>query len=476
VRKCGPAILAWAVEGCLRWREEGLGVPPVAEHATEAYRLEMLLFSEGLPLIRNFGLGEIDQPLMDQYQAFLAHADRSGVAVNTIDPRGLATTAEPAESATVDDRCVERRRLELVYTQHVLAEMANRTAGIAVRDDNDLAAAIHRVVRDQSGYYLIAWPPSGDPAAQAGKGPPRVRRLSIQLKRPGLQARFHSSLYTEEPPDVSQADGAHRLADAILSPFAAADIRVRVSSRFWDAGARNGSVVDTDVRIDARDCSFTVEGNGRRNAEIHLVAAIWGADEKPLDTFERSYTVSLSPAAYEQALADGLVQHLQMRVKRPGAYQIRAAVRDRRTERLGSASDFVEVPELKRGKLALSGIALTGAASDQAASGATRLRYHRGETVGYTLQILNAATDAEGNGHVEVRAALYSGGRELGTSEPMPVDGKGQADSKRWIAADSFRLGDRLAAGEYTLQVTVMDRAAPKPIHVVQAVDFEVVD
>ena len=41
VKESGPAILAWVVEGCLRWREEGLGVPPVVEAATEQYRLDM---------------------------------------------------------------------------------------------------------------------------------------------------------------------------------------------------------------------------------------------------------------------------------------------------------------------------------------------------------------------------------------------------------------------------------------------------
>jgi putative DNA primase/helicase len=40
-RECGPAILAWAVEGCLRWRDEGLGVPTTVEAATEQYRLDM---------------------------------------------------------------------------------------------------------------------------------------------------------------------------------------------------------------------------------------------------------------------------------------------------------------------------------------------------------------------------------------------------------------------------------------------------
>jgi putative DNA primase/helicase len=41
IHESGPAILAWAVEGCLRWREEGLGVPGVVKEATEQYRLDM---------------------------------------------------------------------------------------------------------------------------------------------------------------------------------------------------------------------------------------------------------------------------------------------------------------------------------------------------------------------------------------------------------------------------------------------------
>jgi len=37
----GPAILAWAVEGALRWREERLHVPEVIRQATEEYRRDM---------------------------------------------------------------------------------------------------------------------------------------------------------------------------------------------------------------------------------------------------------------------------------------------------------------------------------------------------------------------------------------------------------------------------------------------------
>ncbi len=37
----GPAILAWAVRGCLAWQRDGLGVPPLVEQATATLREEM---------------------------------------------------------------------------------------------------------------------------------------------------------------------------------------------------------------------------------------------------------------------------------------------------------------------------------------------------------------------------------------------------------------------------------------------------
>jgi len=39
-----PGILAWAVRGCMEWREQGLGVPPEIRAATASYKDEMDLF------------------------------------------------------------------------------------------------------------------------------------------------------------------------------------------------------------------------------------------------------------------------------------------------------------------------------------------------------------------------------------------------------------------------------------------------
>jgi putative DNA primase/helicase len=41
-------ILSWAVEGCLTWQREGLGLPEEVKDATEAYRAEMDVLADFL--------------------------------------------------------------------------------------------------------------------------------------------------------------------------------------------------------------------------------------------------------------------------------------------------------------------------------------------------------------------------------------------------------------------------------------------
>jgi len=43
-----PGILNWAIEGCLEWQQQGLGVPEIVKKESEAYRHEMDTFSEFL--------------------------------------------------------------------------------------------------------------------------------------------------------------------------------------------------------------------------------------------------------------------------------------------------------------------------------------------------------------------------------------------------------------------------------------------
>ena len=72
-----PGVLNWAIDGCLAWQKEGLGVPPEVKAATEGYRNEM-------DQVGRF-LGEccVQQPAVDVraselYQAYQAWCEASG--------------------------------------------------------------------------------------------------------------------------------------------------------------------------------------------------------------------------------------------------------------------------------------------------------------------------------------------------------------------------------------------------------------
>jgi len=422
-------------------------------------RKSILLFSEGVPLVRGQGLGDVNELLKNAYNDFLIYANRSGVAVNTIDPRGLVTLSDSAASGhSSGDGCVQAREAELINTQQELAEIARKTGGISIKDDNDISAAINRVMDDQLGYYLIAFKPS-EPGA-------RLRKLGVRVARQGLKARFYANLVDADKPS---AVSGQRLAAAVVSPFAIPNIHVRISTRYWDAGAPAGSILDTVVLIDAHDLDFSTEGDGRHKAVFEILAVIYGAEDKPLDTFDKNYTVTLTEDAYQKALADGLIQRLELAVKKPGPYQIRAAVHDQR-ERIGSASDFVEVPDLSHGNLTLSGISLS-----DSPGAPSQVRYHPGSTVFYASQVLNASPDASGAFHVEVQAALYRDGRALGSSKPILVDAAHKLDPKRLLLASDFRLGKQLSPGDYSLQLTAVDKNAPdKRNKFVESIDFEV--
>jgi VWFA-related protein len=445
-------------------------------------RRSILLFSEGLPLVRAQGAGETNSQITDGYEAFINHANRSGISVDTIDPRGLIATFETADGAG----CRDAKMSELTLTQQQLADLARRTGGIAIFNDNDIAGAMGRVMDDQAGYYLIAYKPP--PVANGGHSDPGFRKITIHVTRPALKLRYHNSLYEQEPDQAlresASKGGEDPLVAAVASPFAMRAVRVRLASRYWDGGPGVGSVLDNFLQIDARDLTFLPDGDGRRKANFDILALISGSATKPLDTVEKNYTISLTEAAWQRALREGLVQKLQMRLKQPGAYQLRSAVRDRYSGRLGSASDFIEVPDLTRGRLALSGIALSGKpgktgqnTEPTAAESFDRLRFRAGETVLYACQILNAYPAPDGSTNVEVRATLYYDGKALGTSAPIKIDPRGQADVKRLVFKNDFRPGKQLTPGDYTLQLTVVDKNAPnKRATATQSTDFEIVE
>ena len=365
----------------------------------------------------------------------------------------------------------------------VLSYLAANTGGLFLNNRNDLGGAVARVVEDNSGYYLLGFRPEDASLDAAGR--PRIRRLVVRAKRAGLKVRARSGYAAGagEAPAAKPRTRDEQLAAALVSPFAATEVGVRLTSLFG-VEADGAPYLRSLVHVDAGALSFREAEGGRRQAELDMVAVAFGRDGRPVEQLSYPQTVTAeNEEAYRRLVEHGLSYILNMPIKQGGPYQVRVAVRDEGSGKVGAATQYVEAPELGKKRLALSGIVLSGIAAGAGAADAdTRLGpavrvLPRGTMLDYRYQIYNAQADASGRPQVQTQMRLFRDGQQVFGGRVLPLDTSSQKDLKRLAAAGRLRLGPELTPGSYLLQVTVMDTLAPEKHRVAtQWMDFEIVD
>ncbi len=233
----------------------------------------------------------------------------------------------------------------------------------------------------------------------------------------------------------------------------------------------------------------------------------------PVDQVSRTHTVRIRGETYKRVMRDGFVYIVTLLLKKPGAYQLRVALRDTDSERIGSASQFIDVPDIKKNRLALSSIIVRGfsaaeysrnnapmkspgdnasapstqsnAATSQSegveegdaqASPAVR-HFHTGLLMEYAYMIFNAQLNKTTNQpQLTTQVRLVRDGKVIFTGKEVPFDTAKQTDLKRLMAGGAIQLGTALGPGEYALQIIVNDALAnEKRRTVTQWIDFEIV-
>jgi VWFA-related protein len=334
-------------------------------------RKAMVFVSEGMSMIDRYdgpggavGRGVLpDTRVVMPLDHVIDQAVRSGVVVYSLDPRQLQAgrlLADDSTSGLSSEQLVAAtgaRRQGLHDTQGSLIYLAQQTGGFAVLDTNDLAAGLSRVTDDQRGYYLIGYTPDDRTFAKPGKTI-QYHKISVEVKQRGLRVRTHGGFLGVSDDDKRTAPTpSSDLYFAALSPFTAAGVPMHVTTALG-AASDTGVVVDAKVTVNGRALAFDVE-NGTTIARADVLAVAVDANGKVVSS--QSGTVS---ANQEQIASQGpeatLAYDARLQLPTPGGYQVRFALRDRRSGAIGSAAAFVQVPGAARG-------ALTAPASVQAA-------------------------------------------------------------------------------------------------------------
>jgi VWFA-related protein len=472
-------------------------------------RKSILLLSEGFSL---YNRDRDNLRFLDALRRLIDIANRASVVIYTMDTRGLQTlglTAEDNVSGMSPDQIeasLADRSARLFDTQAGLNYLAQQTGGIAIRNTNDLAGGIKRVLDDQRGYYLIGYRPDEatfDPAT----GRRKFHKLSVRIKRPGLNHRTRNGFFgvTDEQAVPVRRTRVEQLAAAISSPFNANGVGLRLTALFGN-DPKVGSFVRSVLHINVRDLTFVDEADGWHKTVFDVLTLTFGDNGNVIDEVSQTQTIRMKGETYKRALENGFVYFMTVPIKKAGAYQLRSALRDTVTERVGSASQFIEVPDIKKNRLTISGIVLQGIdpsvaqkkmsqpAQDKAAAAAPNAtqktedvadetdpqaspamrRFKRGMVMQYGYVIYNAKASPAPQLTTQLR--LLRNGQVIFTGKVIPFGLTGQTDLKRITANGGIQLGSDMQPGEYVLQVIVTDLLAKDKYRVAsQWMDFEIV-
>lgn len=476
--------------GALRYIVRGMGELPG--------RKSVVLFSDGFRMCQTDNRGFVDcERVYDFVKQVVDAANRASVVFYTIDARGLQTlgiTAEDSVNNATPQRIAQiqaNRRSQLIETQQGLAYIAEQTGGISIANTNDLSRGVQRVVEDQS-YYLLGYIPD-DGTFDAAKR--RFNKLEVKVKRSGVSVRHRSGFFNvatdEKPKEAPAVTPGSKLRNALFSPFAVNGISLRLNTLFAN-DVKTGSYVRSLLFVRAEDLTFTDEPNGSKKAVFDVIAASFGDTGQPVDQIAKTYTLRTTAEGLEQLKKNGFVYHFTFPVKMPGPYQFRVAIRDAVSDKVGSASQFITIPDLKKERLTISGIVLENltlanwqVANDPNAKSpetdpmtdTSVRRFARGTILRYGFEIYNAKLDESNRPNLTTQMRVYRERKLILDGKATPLDIAGQKVVSGIKSAGAISLAGKMDPGEYVLQIIVFDNLAPEKRRIAtQFVQFEITE
>ncbi len=465
-------------------------------------RKSVVLFSDGIRLFPRDEQGTTDSGrVFDFVRQLVDLANRSSVVIYTLDARGLQTTAPTASDQIISptaesiSRTITGRSRELFDTQEGLTFLARETGGLVIINNNDLGDGVRRILDDQS-YYLIGYLPDDDTFDKQKR---KFNKLEVRVKRSDLKVRYRSGFINVANESTPRAPvvqtPVQRLLNSLMSPFAVNNISMRLNTLFG-FDETQGAFVRSLLHVKADDLKFTDEPDGVKQAVFDLLAVSFGDNGAPVDQIAKTYTLRAKGEVYERIRREGFVYHFTFPIKKPGAYQFRVAIRDSRSDQVGSASQFIEVPNLKKGRLTISGIVLenftpeqwkvftsespTGAENvketDPMTDTSTR-RFKRGTVLRYGYEVYNAKLSDTKRPNLTSQIRVFRERSLILEGKASPIDLTNQTDFARVKSVSAITLPVKMEPGDYLLQIIVYDNLAKEKRRVsTQFVQFEVTE
>jgi VWFA-related protein len=452
-------------------------------------RKMLVLLSDG------FYLGGNSSSQIFDMRRIIDAATRAGVVIYSIDARGLVALP-PGGSASDSFGADEinlpgaRTRVESSGVQAKLDglnALARDTGGTLFKNSNDLNLGLQRVLDANETYYVLAYEPS-TPYRDG-----RFHKIEVRIAgRPDLSARtrkgyFASSDKTgdktgkpgdlaEKSPDKRKEKSPEKIAqqeklekekemrEGLGSLVPLREIPVEMTVDFLDVSqGSSGALVN--LHVDASQLTLR-QLNGTHQSELDLLMALFDEKGKAAASFVERISVNIRPERLETARKNGFSYRRLMALK-PGFYQARLAIREEGSARMGSASKWVEVPDIGKKQLTLSGVLLAAGREDQGdlqlansvyipqPSSATR-RFKKDRAVDFMVFAYNAKVE-KNTADLVIQSQVFSGSKLVYASPVAKMTIPESVDLQRIPYAARISL-EEFNSGPYELRVVVIDR------------------
>ena len=429
-----------------------------------------------------FFLGERGSDTIDKLRQITSAAARSGVVIYSMDARGLVASLKDASTESqfdISGRVQRAEHGELSASQDALNALARDTGGRAVFNTNALGSGLARALKETSVYYLLAWKPEGE-AQHASK----FRRLEVKVvgnREVTVQVR-RGFFDVPEPPMARTTKGEKpnaqgpakkspvaELRKVMFATYPNRDIPVSLSLTYLKTPSKR-TMLTALMQVPNEFLSF-VPAPGKQTALIDVVGTVLndkgqvGADFNNRLTIEAPLSEAASVGQYS---GQGYNVYLG-----PGLYQVRVGARDEKSGRSGSAHEWIEIPDLASGQLALSsliiGVRATPTISNtpvtaqniQASAELSVVhRFSPKDFLRFMLFVYNASrAPADSKPDIGLQVQVVRDDQPVITAPLRKVSVEGVEDLSSVPFAAEISLAS-LPAGRYLLRITAVDRVS----------------
>ncbi len=412
-----------------------------------------------------------------QLRATINTAIRAGVSFWPIDARGLvaeaplgdATHGSPGNIGMYSGTAAEAAASNFQESQDTLYALAADTGGKALFDNNNLTKGIVQAQQFISSYYIIGYYTTN--LALDGK----FRRIKISVKTStAVDLDYRQEYFAEkEFSKFTAADKERQLEDALMLPDPITELTIAMEIDYFQLN-RAEYFVPIVVKIPGRELALAKRG-GAEVTTIDFIGEIKNSFGTTVMNVRDKVKAKLSEATAVE-LAKRPIMYDAGFTLLPGKYTIKFLARDAETGRIGTYETPFVIPNLNKTvqQLPISSVVLGSQRVDLKDAIYNAVKTKNSEeavnplvqnglklipsvtrvfTTGQTLYAYLQGYDAQ---PLVARVGFYRDREKVFETSPIEVI-EGLNDRLKTVPL-SFEVPlDKLPAGKYECQVTVLD-------------------